>query len=151
MRDDCLNMLNLLGKGDISQESFDEIIKLLLRCSRESSRGRIMARDASIRTQKFTNGGVTRVEIENLFKNIKTDILNNLSAKLTIAQVQKSHDEVDKALVVFCPKCKEKHSLKECIVNSIILCNICDLYHSTGYYTELPRLKAVLKESSEEV
>ena len=40
MRDDFLDTLNLLGKGDISQEPFAEIIKLCLRCSRGSSKGR---------------------------------------------------------------------------------------------------------------
>jgi len=59
MRDDCLDMLNLLGKGDISHESFDEIIKLFLRCSQGSSRGRIMAQDSYVRIQKSTNGGVS--------------------------------------------------------------------------------------------
>lgn len=34
MRDDCLDMLNLIGKGDISQDPYDDITKLFLRCSR---------------------------------------------------------------------------------------------------------------------
>ena len=34
VRDDCLDMLNMLGKGDISKEPFDEIINLCMRCSR---------------------------------------------------------------------------------------------------------------------
>jgi len=63
MRDHCLDTLNLLGKGDISQESFDEIINLCLRCSRGLSRGRSMVRDASVRIQKSANKGVTRAEI----------------------------------------------------------------------------------------
>lgn len=28
VRDDCLDMLNMLGKGDISKESYDEIVNL---------------------------------------------------------------------------------------------------------------------------
>jgi len=59
--------------------------------------------------------------------------------------------EIDASLVVFFPICKDKHSRKESRVNSINLCNICDLEHSTGHCPELPRLKVVLKESSEEV
>ena len=34
VRDDCLDMLNMLGKGDISKESYDEIVNLCKRCSR---------------------------------------------------------------------------------------------------------------------
>lgn len=52
---------------------------------------------------------------------------------------------------MFCPNCRKKHSLRECELNSISLCNICELEHSTGQCPELPRLKAVLRESSEEV
>ena len=33
IRDDCLDMLNLLGNGDISKESFENIIELCKRYS----------------------------------------------------------------------------------------------------------------------
>ena len=38
IRDDCLDMLNLLGKGDISKEYFEKIMELCKRYSRGSSR-----------------------------------------------------------------------------------------------------------------
>ena len=38
IRDDFLDMLNLLGKGDISKESFEKIVELCKRYSRGSSR-----------------------------------------------------------------------------------------------------------------
>ena len=38
IRDDCLDMLNLLGKRDISKESFEKIVELCKRYSRGSSR-----------------------------------------------------------------------------------------------------------------
>ena len=38
IRDDCLDMLNLLGKGDISKESLGKIVELCKRYSRGSSR-----------------------------------------------------------------------------------------------------------------
>lgn len=75
MRDDFLDTLNLLGKGDISQEPFVEIIKRCLRCSQGSSRGRSTIQDASIHIQKSASEGVTREEI----KNFKADILSTLS------------------------------------------------------------------------
>lgn len=78
MRVDCLDTLNLLGKGDISQDPFTEIVKLCLRWYRGSSKGRSTIRDAFIRIQKSTGRGVTRSEIGNLFKNFKTDILSTL-------------------------------------------------------------------------
>lgn len=80
MRDDCLDTPNLLGKGDISQEPFAEIIKLCLRCSRGSSKGRSTIQYASTWIQKYASGGVTTTEIKNLFENFKTNILSTLSA-----------------------------------------------------------------------
>ena len=38
IREDFLGMLNLLGKGDISKESFEKIVELSKRYSRGSSR-----------------------------------------------------------------------------------------------------------------
>lgn len=40
IRDDCLDMLNLLGKGDISKEKFQDIVELCRRCSGGSSKTR---------------------------------------------------------------------------------------------------------------
>ena len=33
VRDDCLDILNMLGKGDISKESYENIVNLFKRCS----------------------------------------------------------------------------------------------------------------------
>jgi hypothetical protein len=33
VRDDCLDMMNILGKGDISKESYDDIVNLCKICS----------------------------------------------------------------------------------------------------------------------
>ena len=38
IREDFLDMLNLLGKGDISKESFEKIVELCRRYSKGSSR-----------------------------------------------------------------------------------------------------------------
>jgi len=48
-----------------------------------------MAQDAYVKIQKSTNGGVTRDEIGNLFENLKTDLLNTISAQLTKTQVKR--------------------------------------------------------------
>eukprot|EP00253_Pinus_taeda_P016598 PITA_16598 len=63
VRDDCLDMLNMLGKGDISKELFDEIINLCMRCSRGAA-SRSKSRDSIYsRVHKSTSGGATRAEI----------------------------------------------------------------------------------------
>ena len=106
LRDDCLEHLNIIGKGDISQETFDEIMKLCLRSSRGLVKGKVLVRDPSLRIQKSTSGGVTNAEIENLFKDFKIDLLSTLSAQITMVQVKKVQVEAEAALAILCPRCK---------------------------------------------
>ena len=61
VRDYCLDMLNMMGKRDISKESYDDIVNLCKRCSRGSTRNKTTTRDTNFsRVQKSANGGETR-------------------------------------------------------------------------------------------
>lgn len=66
-------------------------------------------------------------------------------------EIKKTQGEYDTPLALFCLNFQKKHPLRECEMNNIGLCNICELEHSIGQCMELLRLKVVLKESSEEV
>lgn len=90
------------------------------------------------------------MEIGNLFKNFKINILTTLSTQIMTSQIKKAQAEVDTPLVVFYLNCRKKHPLRECELNSIVSCNICELEHSIGQCLELPRLKAILRDSSKE-
>ena len=62
IREEFLGMLNLLGKGDISKESFEKIVELCRRYSIGSSRTNKwdkLERDVFDGTQKSSNGGPT--------------------------------------------------------------------------------------------
>ena len=83
VRDDFLDMLNMLGKGDISKESYDEIVDLCKRCSRGAARNRSNSRDATYsRVQKSSNGGETRAEIGNLLEEFKTEMLSSFASQI---------------------------------------------------------------------
>ena len=72
VRDDCLDMLNMLGKGDISKESYDEIVNLCKRCSRGAANKSKRKDSTYSRVQKSASGGATRTEISNLLEEFKT-------------------------------------------------------------------------------
>ena len=59
IRDEHMDILNLLGKGDISKESYQYILSLCRRSSRGTSRTQTQANDTFSRIQKSANGGVT--------------------------------------------------------------------------------------------
>jgi hypothetical protein len=74
MQDEWLDMLSLMGKGDISKESYEAICDLCRRCSRGLSRSNPRISDFPNIAKKSFNGGVTHVEIVNLLEDFKTDI-----------------------------------------------------------------------------
>ena len=89
VRDDCLDMLNMLGKGDISKESYDEIINLCKRCSRGAA-SRPKRKDSTYsRVQKSASGGATRAEIGNLLEEFKTEMLSSFASQIDTLQVKK--------------------------------------------------------------
>jgi hypothetical protein len=59
MKDEWVETLNLMGKGDIYQETYDNIILLCIRCSHGSTRTRSGMRDPLTRNSNITSVGVT--------------------------------------------------------------------------------------------
>jgi hypothetical protein len=115
VRDDSLDMLNMLGKGDISKESYDEIVNLCKRCSRGAARNRLNSRDTTFsRVQKSASGGATRAEIGNLLEDFKTEMLSSFASQMDTLQIKKKQAEAEAALSIFCPQCRDKHPKREC-------------------------------------
>ena len=122
----------MLGKGDISKESYDEIFELCKRCSRGVARNRVSNRDPTYsRVQKSASGGATRAEIGNLVEEFKTEMLSSFASQIDTLQVKKKQDEAEAALAVFCPKCRDKHPLRECPLDKIPICTLCEKDHET--------------------
>ena len=76
-----------MGKGDIYQESFADIIDLCIRSSRGCTRIKPAEHDRFARENKISSEGLTPVEIGNLFENFKTDILGTLTTQLDIESI----------------------------------------------------------------
>ena len=150
VRDDCLYMLNMLGKGDISKEPFDEIINHCMRCSRGTT-SRPRGRDSVYsRVQKSASGGAIRAEIGNLLEEFKTEMLSSFASQIDTLQVKKKQAEAEAALAIFCFKCREKHPLRECPLDKVPVCTICEKDHETQQCPSLPRIKAALQSIEEE-
>ena len=76
--------IKIMGKGDIYQENFADIIDLCIRSSRGSTRVKPTEHDRFARDNKISAEGLTRAEIGNLLENFKTDILGTLTTQLNI-------------------------------------------------------------------
>jgi hypothetical protein len=95
MKDEWVETLNLMGKGDIYQETHDNIIQSCIRCSRGSTRTRSGMRAPLIRNRNITSRDVTREKFGNLLENFKTNILSTLTTQLDVLQAKKKQAEVE--------------------------------------------------------
>lgn len=66
-------------------------------------------------------------------------------------QAKQKQAEEKPNLAIFYPRCRKKHSHKECLLDTIQACAICTKEHATKICPSLPGLKAVFKEAEEEV
>jgi hypothetical protein len=151
VREDCLDMLNILSKGDISKESYKDIVDFCKRCSRGSTRNKSATKDTTFsRVQKSANGGATRAEIGNLLENFKTEMINSFASQMDTLQVKQKQVESEKALCIFFLNCRKKHPPRECSLNSVHVFLICELDHAINQCPSLPGVKASMKETNEE-
>ena len=65
--------------------------------------------------------------------------------------IKQKQPEVEKALSIFYPKCRDKLPKRECPLNSVQVCLICELDHPTDKCPSLPGVKASMKVTNEEV
>lgn len=103
MKEECIETLNLMGKGDISQEYYDEIICLCIRHSRGSTCTRARSQDSMSMGYKPHGGRVTRMEIGNLLEYFKMNILGTLMMQLDILQAKQKKALAEQNLVIFLP------------------------------------------------
>jgi len=97
IRDEWIDILNMMGKGDISQLPLSDIGELRVHLSRGKSNTGKGPRDPSlVRVNKSAIGSVSRVEIVNMLNEFKTDILGSLSEKIDTLKLQnKQKTEAD--------------------------------------------------------
>lgn len=61
----------------------------------------------------------------------------------------KKQDEEELPLAIFCSKCRKKHPLRECPLNVVETCVICEQSHATSSCPSLPEIKVVYEGTSE--
>ena len=132
-----------MGAGDISQLTFEDISTLSRKysCSK-AEHGREIS---DTRVNKSASGWVTRVELGNLLENFKTDILGTLSSPLDTIKVKKKQEEENLVLSIFCSKCRKRHPLRKCPLNTVSICGTCMENHSIEDFPSLPSLQAFFK------
>ena len=119
MKEQWIETLNIMGKGAIYQEDYANIINLCITCSRDSTRLKLAERDMATKDSKIFGGSITHVEIGNLLEDFKIYILGTLTTQLDIMQAKQKQVEAKQNLVIFFPRCKKRHSHKECSLDMV--------------------------------
>ena len=149
IRDEWIDILNMMGKGDISLLSLPEISKLCIHLSRGKSRSGKSSRDPFLsRINKSAAGTVSRAEIGNFLDEFKTHILGNPSEQIDTLKLQNKQRVESDAMSIFCPKCRKKHALRECPLDLkfIETCVICTKNHEIKNCPSIPGPKVVYQE-----
>ena len=85
IKDEILEILNLIGKCDIFQLSYDDVCDLCIRYSRGTSKAGKNSREFSYFLSKFaTRIGDIRDEINDLFEHFKVDFISSLNSQLHV-------------------------------------------------------------------
>ena len=151
IRDEWIDILNMMGKGYISQLPLSDIAELCVYLSRGKSKTGKGPRDPSlIRANKSATRSVSRAEIGNMLDEFKTDILGSLSEQLNTIKIQNKQKTKAEALTIFCQKCRKKHALREFPLDAknVETCMIYWESHETKDCPSIPGLKAVFQEET---
>ena len=83
-----------------------------------------------------------------MLDEFKTNILGSLSEQLDTLKIHNKQQAEAEALTIFCPKCRNKHALRECPLEAKVVetCVICSENHETKEFPSIPGLKAVFQE-----
>ena len=87
IREEYLDILNVMGKGDISYLPFDEIQDLCQKYSR--GKAKTGKREIITKVNKSANSGISRAELGNLLEDFKTDLLSTLGTQVEVAKTKK--------------------------------------------------------------
>ena len=96
----------MLGQGDISQKSFDQICDLCRKFSRNQYRS---SKGIQNRNKKTESTDAMIIGLENKMDNMKIEIMNIVSKQIDSLKFQQKLDKEQESLSYFCPKCRKKH------------------------------------------
>jgi hypothetical protein len=147
IHDEYIDILNLMGSGDISYLPFEQIVEMCRKYSRGKAKARKGQIDALSKITKSATGSIKRARLGNLLEIFKTDLLSTLGSQIDTLKAKKKQEEQNETLSIFFPKCKK--SIHQKIVRcSIQVCGICAEDHSTENCPLLSRIKSVFKGES---
>lgn len=145
VRDEYVDILNIMGSRDVSQLPISEIHELCKKYLRSRSKVGKGNCDPLTRVTKLAFGGVTRVEIGNIIEDFKSYLLGTISSELDTLRIKKKQDDENVVLYLFCSKCRKEHPVRECPLINIQICAFCEEQHPTKECPSLLGLRVIYR------
>ena len=70
--------------------------------------------------------------------------MSSISLEIDGLRAKQKQAVEDLTLGIFYTKCRKNHPLKECPLNKVEVCQLCELNHDTKEFPSLPQLKVIL-------
>ena len=78
-------------------------------------------------------------------------MMSSISLEIDVLRAKQKKVVEDLTLGVFFPRCRKRHPLKECPLDKVEVCHLCELNHDTKECPSLPQVKEVLQASNTDV
>jgi len=82
-------------------------------------------------------------EIGNMLEDFRSEMMQTLSLQMDTMHIKRKQEEVERALVIFYPRCTRRNPRNGCPLNSIEIYSVCEENHSTNKCLSLTGLKVV--------
>ena len=71
-------------------------------------------------------------------------MMSSISSEIDVLRENQKQAVEDPTLDVFFPKCRNKHPLKECPLDKVEACQLCEMNHDTKEFPSPPQVNTVL-------
>lgn len=126
VNNNCLEALDLMASGDISQISWDDLKKIYLNYSRSTMK---KGRGYQSTVTKGISQGISKLKISNLLSFFKKDIINDVATHRDTITTKKKHAKIKSQFVEYCPHCHEQKKDYRCK----LVANLDNQHLSTKY------------------
>ena len=75
--------------------------------------------------------------------------MSSISSKIDVLREKQKQAVEDLTLGIFFPNCRKNQPQKECPLDKVEVCQLCELNHDTKEFHSLPQVKAVEIEPSD--
>jgi len=115
-----------MAQGDIFSLSLEQVKELYFKYSKVSRKW--LKNTSNIlggQREMIPSGNISKGDLNDMLTTIKEDILTKVTTYLKNLSTKFESKGQEPPLAIFCPTCKKRHGLNECLLNTVEVCWVC--------------------------